>query len=87
MNTDTDFLIAYTNRGFQMIHFTDINDRSCSLQQSSVVIYEEPGTGAVWLGAGDNRMHLNEAMVSNLIKALQNWLDTGKFNRKGELGI
>ena len=39
-----------TGRGFQIIEFKDHNQEGCSLQQSSLALYEQPGTSAVWLG-------------------------------------
>ncbi len=68
-----------TYRGFQLIEFNDMCDTKCSIQQSSIAIYEQPGTGAVWIGDNKNRAHLNEEMVKKTIDYLQNWLDTGEL--------
>lgn len=73
--------IKNTSRGFQLIEFSDINGEACSLQQSSLAIYEQPGTSAVWLGVGENRMHLNVDMVSNLVDVLSAWLKSGNFDK------
>lgn len=78
-------------RGFEVVRFKDHYDYQCSLQQSSIAIYEKPGTGAIWLGCDDNhhhsttgealspRMHLTLPMVKKLIVSLQRWVDNGSF--------
>lgn len=71
-----------TERGFDLIEFTDINGRECTLQQSSAIDGTErgmyqPGSSSVWLGIDDERMHLDRAKVKELIWDLANWLDTG----------
>lgn len=71
--------IQLTARGFERIIFQDLYNESCSLQQSSVALCEPPGSGAVWLGCNDSRMHLNVDQVRALVGLLQNWLDTGSF--------
>lgn len=73
--------ILITERGFQLIKFTDLYDKSCSLQQSSLADYMTPGTSALWLGAGEDRMHLDLAQVKLLIVQLQHWVDHGKFSK------
>lgn len=45
--------VEYTGRGFEIIGFKDYYGAKCSLQQSSAAIYEQPGTGALWLGVDD----------------------------------
>lgn len=48
-----------TSRGFALLQFKDHNGVRCSLQTSSLAIYEEPGTSAIWLGCDDaNPRHL-----------------------------
>jgi len=42
-----------TSRGFELIEFKDYYDVSCSLQMSSLAIYEKPGISAIWLGCDD----------------------------------
>lgn len=42
-----------TGRGFPLVEFCDRYDVACSLQASSLAIYEPPGTSAVWLGPDD----------------------------------
>lgn len=68
-----------THRGFEVINFPDYNDEECSLQASSLAIYDKPGTSGVWLGTEDNRMHLDRKRVAALIAHLQAWLETGSF--------
>ena len=73
--------IKNTSRGFQLIEFSDINGQSCSLQQSSLALYDQPGASAVWLGVGENRMHLNDDMVAALVNVLSVWLHFGNFDK------
>lgn len=42
--------IEETERGFQIINFKDYYNIECSLQQSSLAIYQKTGTSAIWLG-------------------------------------
>jgi hypothetical protein len=69
------------DNGFELVRFVDASEHECSLQQSSLAEFEEPGTSAVRLGVGvgPNRMHLRREQVESLVSALQNWLDTGSF--------
>lgn len=63
-----------TLRGFDLIEFKDRNGRDCTLQKSSVADEE-----CIWLGQGDNRMHLSQDDVKPLIRLLQ------YFEAEGEL--
>lgn len=71
--------IRLSLRGFQVITFTDANDKRCSLQQSSLADDEQPGSSAVWLGVQEHRMHLRVEQVEALVEHLQLWLDIGYF--------
>ena len=71
--------VEHTERGFEIINFIDQYKEQCSLQQSSLAIYEQPGASAVWLGPNEQRMHLTLEMVQDLIPHLQNWVETGSF--------
>ena len=83
--------VERTARGFEIIEFTDHYGEKCSLQASSLAIYQKPGTSAVWLGCEDAknhpatgealspRMHLNRQHVAALISHLQSWLDNDTF--------
>lgn len=42
-----------TGRGFPVVEFRDYYDTPCSLQCSSLALYQEPGTSAIWLGPDD----------------------------------
>lgn len=72
-----------TERGFELVEFTDVNGRDCSLQQSSAIgnhddAVKKPGSSFVWLGInGEKRMHLNQEQVKGLVERLQQWLATG----------
>lgn len=39
-----------TKRGFPVVRFLDCYDVPCSLQCSSLALWPEPGTSAIWLG-------------------------------------
>ena len=85
--------IDYTDREFQIITFNDRYDTPCSLQQSSLADYEQPGSSAVWLGvdrqtgkhdgvfdaANQTRMHLDFKQVKALIAVLEQWVKNGRF--------
>lgn len=93
MNTVTQSLgpLERTSRGFERIKFKDHYGDQCSLQASSLAIYEKPGTSAIWLGqesekthpaTGEKlgaRMHLNREQVEALVKHLQAWLKNDTF--------
>lgn len=78
-----------TGREFQLVEFTDIYGKKCSLQQSSLAKYDQPGTSAVWLGEGENRMHLDEDLTRMLVGRLSQWLETGSIHigQEGEPGL
>jgi hypothetical protein len=69
-----------TGRGFEIIHFADRNGKECSLQQSSLADFEQPGTSAVWLGIQNDRMHIDYEKAKKLVSVLQAWIDTGSFS-------
>ena len=71
--------VLRTGRGFQYIEFQDRNGNTCDIQQSSVADYEPPGSSALWLGIGENRMHISLDQMRLLIPVLQRWVDTGKL--------
>jgi len=79
--------VTTTDRGFQVIEFQDHNEMKCSLQQSSLALYDQPGVSAVWLGCSDDpsprlsRMHLTDKQVKALVRVLRKWLRTGKFEQ------
>lgn len=72
--------IEHTERGFQIIRFTDLYNNHCSLQQSSLAVYEQPGSGAIWLGLSGDRMHISFEQAQELSKYLQVWIETGRFD-------
>lgn len=86
-------VVERTPRGFELIRFRDIYGEVCSLQQSSLAIYEQPGSSAIWLGCEKNqppcdvtgqevshRMHLSVDQVKALVGHLTLWLETGSFD-------
>lgn len=73
-----------TERGFERVDFKDTNSRECSLQQSSSTDHNYwqtalPGTSFLWLGRGDERMHLDRGQVEELRDRLAAWLETGSI--------
>lgn len=84
--------VVKNERGFEVIDFRDLYGAQCSLQQSSLAEYVQPGISAVWLGCDNNqpphhvtgdemspRMHLNRDQVTALIRHLRSWLKSGSF--------
>lgn len=77
-------VVDWTPRGFQIIRFTDANQQQCALQQSSAIDdttrgMSQPGSSFVWLGVGDERMHLSRDHVVDLVAQLRHWLVNGSF--------
>jgi hypothetical protein len=66
-------------RGFEIINFKDHYGKDCSLQQSSLAIYSKPGSSAIWLGQGEERMHLTLKEVKKLLPHIEKWIETGSF--------
>lgn len=66
--------LIVTSRGFERIDFADRNGDACSLQQSSLA-----GGEHIWLGRGDERMHLHRDQVAQLYDHLGAWLRRGSF--------
>ena len=71
-----------TNRGFEIIKFGDLSKHKCSLQQSSLAVFLEPGSSVVWLGVDDSRMQLDLEQVDALILHLKAWRESGSFEIK-----
>jgi hypothetical protein len=42
-----------TDRGFFRVEFKDHYDHKCSITQSSLADFEEPGSSAIWIGVDD----------------------------------
>lgn len=72
--------IKKTERGFELISFKDFYGAECSLQQSSLALYDKPGMSAIWFGQGDARMHINLELMKELLPHLQNWVKDGSFS-------
>lgn len=76
--------INLTERGFEVADAMDSNGKEWSLQQSSAIgdyddSFDRPGSSYVWLGSGEERMHLNREQVGELVSCLVNWLRSGSF--------
>lgn len=72
-------MVTRTGRGFEFMQFLDYYEKPCHLQSSSLAIYKQPGTSAVWLGRAEFEMHLTDHQVRSLVAHLQAWLDGGSF--------
>jgi hypothetical protein len=75
IDSKTSFIHAYTNRGFPIIKFNDVYDKQCTIQLSSLA--ESPH---IWIGQGDQRMHLNINQTKEIIKILQRFVDIGTID-------
>ena len=73
-----------TDRGLEVIDFKDRYDRTCSIQQSSLAVFTTPGTSAIWLGRGRDRMHLDIKMVKALELHLRRWIEDGTLELTDE---
>ena len=71
--------VEYTNRGFEIINFVDRYNKDCSLQQSSLADYEQPGTSAIWFGVGSERMHIDLKQMKEILPHLKKWVRTGSL--------
>lgn len=74
--------VEVTERGFEIIEFTDRYNKKCQLQQSSLAEFELPGSSAVWLGIENERMHLDVEQVKKLINTLNQWIETASFKKE-----
>lgn len=63
-----------TERGFQLIEFTDRTGEICSIQVSSLAT-----ENAVWFGTDHNRMHLTTDHLKELLPVLQKFVETGEL--------
>lgn len=73
-----------TNRGFGLFEFEDLYGEKCTLQASSLAC-----TPAIWLGTEGrvalegahviSRMHLDQALVRELLPALQYFAEHGEL--------
>ena len=72
--------VETTERGFGIINFTDRLGKQCSVQESSAIIDDDrPGASALWIGTGNNRMHLTRAQVIELSSHIDTWISTGRL--------
>ncbi|MES2367010.1 MAG: hypothetical protein V4563_14135 [Pseudomonadota bacterium] len=70
--------VKRTHRGFEIISFKDHYGTSCSLQASSLAVYEKPGASAVWLGVDDPSpkcLHGDAAGLGVKTDATCGWVD------------
>ena len=71
--------VGKTDKGFELINFIDLDGNKCSLQQSSLAVFLEPGQSAIRLGRGKDRIHLDLEQVDALIMHLRAWREGGSF--------
>ena len=79
--------VELTKRGFEYIDFIDRYGAKCSLQQSSLADYIQPGMSAIWLGVEVNlkgvtvneRMHIDLKQAKALVKVLNKWIKNGSL--------
>jgi len=76
--------VENTERGFEIVRFQDLDGKQCSLQQSSLALYENPGSSAVRLGVGDQRMHLSRHQANEIVQHLIRWIDNESFKHVDE---
>jgi hypothetical protein len=67
----------HTDRKFLRGDFSDRYDTPCSIQESSLAEEE-----ALWLGRGNQRMHLTREMARTLGNLLINFANTGDMRRE-----
>lgn len=67
--------IEHTQRGVAIIEFLDWQGRFCSMQKSNL-----PTKPAIWLGTNEDRMHLTQAQVKELMPFLQKFIETGEID-------
>lgn len=72
--TESSLMINWTKteRGFVVGEFSDLYGKECSIQESSLA--EED---AIWLGVGENRMHLTTEMAKDLVRHLNYFIENG----------
>lgn len=95
----SQFKRGKTDRGFDVITFTDFYDKECTIQESSLAT-----DNAIWLGAAEiglrhfkegqgwtpvdlsgehyvanNRMHLTQDQVREMLPFLQKFAETGEL--------
>jgi len=71
--------ISATEKGFPIIIFKDYYGMECSVEMSTLALYEQPGSSALWIGPDKKRMHMERDQVISLVMVLDSWLQTGEF--------
>jgi hypothetical protein len=66
--------IKYTSRGFALVEDFDLYGTPWSIQDSSLAT-----KSAIWLGAHENRAHLDQEQVAALLPLLQRFVETGSI--------
>jgi len=76
--------LSRNGRGFQRVELDGPIGIDLHLQQSSVVgdyhdAINRPGTSAVWIGVGCQRLHLNREQAMFVLRHLRSWVAFGHF--------
>lgn len=69
--------VKRTQRGFETVEFKDHYGHKCSVQQSSLAIYQKPGTSALWIGPDDANpqvLHHQAAGLGVKTEATEGWV-------------
>lgn len=78
--------IETTQRGFAFGEFEDRYGERCSIQKSSLAFED-----CIWLGIhrpdGQDRMHLTQDQVADLLPLLQSFVETGELSSCDHLSV
>lgn len=70
-----------TNRNFLINSIKDLDNRECSIQESSLAF-----ESCIWLGVDTHRMHLTLKMANVLYRPLRRFVRTGRLKTKNRTG-
>jgi hypothetical protein len=73
----TRYTFGKTLRGFSLIEFEDHNAQACTIQKSSIATKD-----LVWMGIGENRMHISQSDARKIAKILLHFAETGDLPEK-----
>lgn len=69
-----DIKKSLTEKGCKLMQFKDLYGKECSIQESSLATEY-----AIWVGVTEERMHLTQEQVKELLPILQKFADTGEI--------
>lgn len=67
---------AATIRGLSLVEFTDLYDKPCTFQESSIATAD-----CCWLGTGEDRMHLNRIQAVQVASMLMEFARLGEVKK------